>query len=89
MTKNSRGVSPHVFRHTKAMHLLQANVNLIYIRDFLGHVDVSTTEIYARVDSEVKRKVLEEAYMQVVDEERPSWNEDEDLVSWLQKVCRS
>jgi len=30
-------VSPHVFRHTKAMHLLQANVNLVYIRDFLGH----------------------------------------------------
>ena len=82
-------VSPHVFRHTKAMHLLQANVNLIYIRDFLGHVDVSTTEIYARVDSEVKRKVLEKAYMQVVDEERSSWIEDEDLVSWLQKVCRS
>lgn len=82
-------VSPHVFRHTKAMHLLQANVNLIYIRDFLGHVDVSTTEIYARVDSEVKRKVLEKAYMQVVDEERPSWNEDEDLMSWLQKICSS
>ena len=40
-------VSPHVFRHSKAMHLLQANVNLIYIRDFLGHVDVATTEVYA------------------------------------------
>jgi len=81
-------ISPHVFRHTKAMHLLQANVNLIYIRDFLGHVDVSTTEIYARVDSEVKRKVLEEAYMQLDQEDRPPWNEDEDLMGWLQKVCR-
>lgn len=30
-------ISPHVFRHTKAMHLLQANINLVYIRDFLGH----------------------------------------------------
>jgi Mn-dependent DtxR family transcriptional regulator len=37
-------VSPHMFRHSKAMHLLQAGVNLIYIRDFIGHVDnIKTT----------------------------------------------
>ena len=41
-------VTPHVLRHTKAMDLLQAGVNLIYIRDLLGHVDIATTEIYAR-----------------------------------------
>jgi site-specific recombinase XerD len=41
-------VTPHMFRHSKAMHLLQANVNLIYIRDFLGHEDIKTTEIYAK-----------------------------------------
>jgi site-specific recombinase XerD len=40
-------VTPHVLRHSKAMHLLQSGVNLIYIRDFLGHVDYSTTEVYA------------------------------------------
>jgi len=45
-------VKPHILRHSKAMHLLQAGVNLIYIRDFLGHVDVKTTEIYARADTE-------------------------------------
>lgn len=39
-------VTPHVVRHAKAMHLLQSGVNLIYIRDFLGHVDCSTTEVY-------------------------------------------
>ena len=42
-------VKLHMFRHSKAMHLLQAGVNLIYIRDFLGHVDLKTTEIYARI----------------------------------------
>ena len=52
-------VTPHCFRHTKAMNLLQAGVNLIYIRDLLGHVDLSTTEIYARTDTELKRKALE------------------------------
>lgn len=45
-------VTPHVIRRTRAMHLLQAGVNLIYIRDLLGHADVSTTEIYARADTE-------------------------------------
>jgi site-specific recombinase XerD len=48
-------VSPHCFRHSKAMHLLQSGVNLIYIRDLLGHVDIKTTEIYARIDGEMKR----------------------------------
>ena len=45
----------------KAMHLLGAGVNMIYIRDFLGHVDISTTEVYARIDAEMKRKVFEES----------------------------
>lgn len=41
--------SPHSFRHSKAMHMLEANTPLIYIRNFLGHESVKTTEIYARV----------------------------------------
>ncbi|NMP25056.1 tyrosine-type recombinase/integrase, partial [Sulfobacillus harzensis] len=59
-------VSPHCFRHSKAMHLLQAGVNLVYIRDLLGHVDLKTTEIYARIDSEMKRKALERRLTQKV-----------------------
>src|SRR3546814_5159033 len=45
-------ISPHTLRHSKAMHLLQAGVNLIYIRDLLGHSDIKTTEIYARRSEE-------------------------------------
>ena len=41
-------VTPHILRHSKAMHLLETNVNLIYIRDFLGHASVTTTERYAK-----------------------------------------
>lgn len=52
-------ITPHVLRHSKAMHLYQAGVNLVYIRDILGHVDISTTDIYARSDIESKRKALE------------------------------
>ena len=47
------------------MHLLQAGVNLVYIRDLLGHVSVTTTEIYARADSEAKREALEKAYKDI------------------------
>src|SRR6266566_4717804 len=45
-------VTPHTLRRSRAMHLIQAGVNLIYIRDLLGHADVSTTEIYARADAQ-------------------------------------
>ena len=41
------------------MHMLQAGLNLIYIRDFLGHVDVKTTETYAKADVEAKRTAIE------------------------------
>jgi len=52
-------ISPHSFRHSVSMHMLQAGVNIYHIRDFLGHVDVKTTEIYSRLDEEEKRKALE------------------------------
>ena len=75
-----------MLRHSKAVHLLQAGVNLIYIRDFLGHSDIKTTEIYARADSELKRKALENAYPDLVDTNLPDWNENTDLMNWLSKL---
>jgi len=80
-------VTPHVLRHSKAMHLLQSGINLIYIRDFLGHVDSSTTEIYARADSEMKRKAIEKAYVNLVPETVPKWEEDGNLMKWLNSLC--
>jgi len=77
-------LSPHSFRHSKAMHLLQADVNLIYIRDLLGHTDVKTTEIYVRADSSAKRKALEKANPIKDAVQFPSWNTDAGLMDWLQ-----
>jgi integrase/recombinase XerD len=82
------GLHPHMVRHTKAMHLLEAGVNLIYIRDLLGHVNVTTTEIYLRANTETKRKALESAYTEVVTQDIPAWDEDTDLLNWLQDFCR-
>lgn len=79
-------VNPHMFRHTKAMHLLQSGVNLIYIRDFLGHVDIQTTEIYAKYDTETKRKAIENAYPELINVDLPDWNNDTDLMQWLNSL---
>lgn len=81
-------VTPHVLRHSKAMGMLKAGINLIYIRDFLGHSNVVTTEVYARADSEMKRKALEESYKDLYTEEMPKWEENENLMQWLQDLCK-
>ncbi len=78
-------ISCHTLRHSKAMHLLQAGVNLVYIRDILGHVSIQTTEIYARADSKQKRDALEKAYVNVNPDEEPMWTKDENLITWLKK----
>ena len=76
-------LSPHVLRHSRAMHLYDAGVPLPYIRDILGHVDLSTTDIYARASTEAKRKALEAVYDQVVSADLPEWNQDPELLTWL------
>ena len=80
-------ISPHVLRHSKAMHLLQSGVNLIYIRDLLGHADVSTTEVYARADERFKREALMMAYPSPSpDTEETAWQKDTDLLAWLKNL---
>ena len=76
-------LSPHVLRHSRAMHLYDAGVPLPYIRDILGHADLSTIEIYARASTEAKRKALEAVYDQVVSAELTEWNQDPELLGWL------
>ncbi|MCK9218241.1 MAG: site-specific integrase [Firmicutes bacterium] len=77
---------PHILRHSKAMHLLENGVNLIYIRDFLGHSSVTTTEIYARCNPELKRKYIEQAGNLITETvEEYSESEKEALVAWLRK----
>ena len=79
-------ISPHIFRHSKAMHLLQAGVNIVYIRDFMGHVSINTTEIYAKADSKMKREAIENAYVKLTDDKVPKWENNENLLSWLENL---
>ena len=82
-------ISPHCFRHSRAMHLLQAGVNLVYIRDLLGHVSIQTTEIYARADSTQKRLALEKATENIMTVEigDASWEKDKELKSFLKGLA--
>lgn len=82
-------VSPHVIRHSRAMHLLQAGVNLVYIRDLLGHVSIQTTEIYARSDSRFKREAIEKASHDFFEGEVKvaSWETDKGLKSFLKGLA--
>jgi site-specific recombinase XerD len=54
-------ISPHTMRHTKAMHLLQSGVPLVTVKDFLGHVDLQSTDVYVQADLEMKRDALVKA----------------------------
>jgi len=76
-------LSPHVLRHSRAMHLHDAGVPLPYIRDILGHVELATTEIYARASTEAKRKALEAVYDSVVTADLAEWNQNSELLDWL------
>ena len=76
-----------MFRHSKAMHLLESGVNYIYIRDFLGHSNIKTTEIYAKISVEQKRKVLSETYQENIPESKDYiWNTDKDLLNYLMQL---
>lgn len=83
-----QGVTPHVLRHSKAMHLLEAGVNVIYIRDILGHADVSTTEIYAKANMPMKRAALEKV-SDIASCNTPSWVCDKPLMEWLNSFGKS
>lgn len=79
-------ISPHILRHSKAVHLLQSGVSLEVIREILGHVSIQTTEIYAKMDIDTKRKALEQAYNpdtlpQI--EEDVNWWDNPDLMMFL------
>src|SRR6266700_3665505 len=82
----NRTVSPHTLRHTKGMHLLQSGISLDMIRDFLGHVDVKTTEIYARANLEMKRNALEKISDPSPLRTIPSWQQNKDLLNWLRSL---
>jgi integrase/recombinase XerD len=82
----NRTVTPHMLRHTKGMHLLQSGISPEMIRDFLGHVDVKTTQIYATANLEMKRIALERISDSSPVRAIPSWQHNKNLLEWLRSL---
>ena len=77
----------HLFRHTRAMHLYQAGVPLSYLKDFLGHVSVNTTDIYASTDISMMKRAFEKIEKKEDEQlakEKPIWQDNEELIL---KLC--
>ena len=83
-----RRISPHIFRHTSAVHLLESGVEVNVIRGWLGHVSLETTNRYAEINLRMKEAALQACQPPVSgsSEDRlrkPIWREDAELMKWL------
>ena len=87
---NPRRVSPHLFRHTAAVHLLESGVEVNVIRAWLGHVSLETTNRYAEITLRTKEAALRtcEAALGFSAEarRRPVWKDDKCLLAWLNSL---
>lgn len=82
------GIGCHSFRHSKAVHMLEADINLVYIRDFLGHSSITTTEVYARVSEKKKQEALAKLNPGIIKTGKTSWQKDKELLGFLKELQR-
>ena len=84
-TLQRRAISPHTFRHTKAMHLLVAGISPVTIKDILGHAHLKTLEIYVQADLEMKRRALN-SVRSPIHVGVPPHRAAPDLLHWLEQL---
>ena len=85
----NRRVSPHTFRHSCAVHLLEAGVEVNVIRGWLGHADLSTTNRYAEINTKTKLAALRACEPPTISEgdlNTPIWRSDQALLNWLESL---
>ena len=82
------GLSCHSLRHSKAMELLDSKIELIHIRDFLGHKSVLTTERYARANPMFTFDAVKNAYKNITFNEIPIWEDNSELIDILKKYTK-
>ena len=80
-------LSPHVIRHTTAMHLLQSGVDMSVIRMWLGHVSLNTTHDYVELDVEMKRQALRQSKkLKPGNELKDVFKKHKDVIEWLESL---
>jgi site-specific recombinase XerD len=85
-TLSRKHVTPHIFRHSTAVHLVAAGVDVTVIRSWLGHAHLDTTNHYAQANLETKRKALEQVDPKLRPGKPPRWKRDADLLAWLDSL---
>ena len=85
-----RQISPHTFRHTTALHLIESGNDIALVRDWLGHADVKTTMQYLEVSVERKRRALEKLPPpdNNMPPEKPKWKQP-DIMTFLNELSNS
>jgi site-specific recombinase XerD len=85
---NIRRVTPHIFRHSCAVALLQAGVDITVIRDYLGHATVATTNRYVTSNLKMRRDVLEAFWKRAGLERGPRhrWRPSQKLLAFLESL---
>jgi site-specific recombinase XerD len=81
-----KNISPHKFRHAAGVMLVAAGVDITVIRNWLGHVRLDTTNLYARANLETKRKALEKVETSNRPGRPPRWKTDPQLMVWLDSL---
>ena len=66
--------------------MLESGVNIVYIRDILGHSSITTTEIYAKCSMELKKRELEKNLNSIQDQVTYTEKEKYDLINWLKEM---
>lgn len=83
----SKKLSPHILRHSKAMHLLEQGVSDVVIQHILGHADLKTTGMYAKANSEMTRAALKKVNKEAnISVEEFSWQSNDDLMAMLESL---
>ena len=85
--RHARRVTPHVIRHTTAMHLLQSGVDITTLAAWLGHSQLSTTHGYVEINLRMKQKAL--AASNTLPELRRGKSPQDNLLAWLEKLGKS
>jgi site-specific recombinase XerD len=82
----NKRVTPHTWRHSVGVQLVAAGVDVTVIRNWLGHVRLDTTNLYARANLETKRKALEQVDASTRPDRPPRWRRNPDLLTWLDSL---
>ena len=83
---SGKRLHPHSMRHSTAVHLLQAGVDLPTISHWLGHASLNTTNRYAKVDLEMKRRAIAKAEPLAPGAPEATWRTDGAILDWLESL---